>query len=579
VTAGIHTVVPAIPGGKAGARVGAMESRQTRRAGRFETIYRLAGGKVCAFLAASIPIGLVLGGAEIATAFAFYFVLAKFNLVGVASPAWLPNHVDPVILLILASLLAAALRFLSQLLPNMAQLAFAAYIRHAVADAALNHRGEGPGLSVAEASHLVGTMARQAATFHLGATQSIGIGSVLILVIGQMLYMSWQLTAISLVGAAVLGLPLLYLRPVSGVFSDKQYSVHQLFTYRLLKDVRNAHFLKICGLNRLEVDQLDDLLHVGYGYSRSYQLLSAFAANLPSFGGVLLVLGLLWLNDIFAIIPVVTLVPYVYLLNRAIGGLALLSSSAGVLRENLRSVTELYNYADILFPVPAQSETHGGLAVPRLVALDIRELEFGRSAPLTPPLSLAVRAGEMLLINGASGRGKTTLLLTLIGLVRPLSGAVAWSEVPLDAIDPVELRRKIGYAGPEPYLIDADIRANLLFGLGRTQVEPADISLALDLACAEFVYELDGGLAYQLRENGDGISAGQKQRLALARCLLRRPEVLLLDEATANIDEQTERAFFERLRSGRPDLLIIAVSHRSSLRGFADRILNLDGGP
>jgi len=131
------------------------------------------------------------------------------------------------------------------------------------------------------------------------------------------------------------------------------------------------------------------------------------------------------------------------------------------------------------------------------------------------------------------------------------------------------LRRRLGYAGPEPYLIDADIRANLRFGLESDAVTDADFERALRLARADFVFDLRGGLSHELREAGEGISAGQKQRLALARCVLRRPEVLLLDEATSNIDEATEAEIMAGLKATFPDLLIIAVSHRASLRRFA----------
>ena len=150
-----------------------------------------------------------------------------------------------------------------------------------------------------------------------------------------------------------------------------------------------------------------------------------------------------------------------------------------------------------------------------------------------------------------------------------------WDDAPLEHIDAEHLRRRLGFAGPEPYLIDADIRTNLTFGLGAPTIDEIAIERALHVACAEFVYDLDGRLAYQLRENGDGISAGQKQRIALARCILRQPDVLILDEATANLDEPTERLFFERLFHAFPEMMVIAVSHRSSLRAFATRLVEL----
>jgi ATP-binding cassette subfamily B protein AbcA/BmrA len=574
VVSAMHRVVPLSTAARSG--FNAPSSGGIPRSIR--SVLRATGSKTVTILLASILIGLLLGAAEVATAFVFYLVLARFHLVpSIDAPSWMPHGLDPVILLVIAAVVAAVLRYLTQLLPNLAELAFEAHVRLAVAEAALGRPGEGSALSVADASHLSGTVTRQAGLFQLGIAQSIGAGSALALVIGQLLYLSWQLTATSLAGALLLGLPLFYLRPLCGRLVDRQYVAHQAFTYRLLKDVRNAQFLKICGLNRYEVAQLNRMLHTAFGYSRANQFLSAASANLPSLAGMILVLCLLLLNDSYAVMAPATLVPFIYLLNRAVGGLAQLSSSTALFRDNLPALLDLATHVDTLFPTAAQV-VPGGTSNPSLASLEINDLEFGRDEPLTPPLSLAVRSGEMLLITGESGRGKTTLLMTLIGLVEPLGGSVTWNKVPLAALDRIALRHKIGYAGPEPYLLDTDIRSNLLFGLERADVEFSEINLALELACAEFVHDLDGGLGYRLHENGDGISAGQKQRLALARCLLRRPEVLLLDEATANIDERTEQLLFQRLRAAHPGLLIIAVSHRASLRGFADSMVNLDGG-
>src|SRR5262249_55516147 len=149
--------------------------------------------------------------------------------------------------------------------------------------------------------------------------------------------------------------------------------------------------------------------------------LSAIGANVPSLVGIIMILGLLALNESFNVMPLAGLVPFVYLLNRAIGSLGSLSASMGLLREYSPYLLELCGQVDVLFP-EASAKVQGALAAPRLSSLDVRELEFGRGAPLTPPVSLSADSGEVALVTGPSGRGKTTLLLTLLGLIPPVSG-------------------------------------------------------------------------------------------------------------------------------------------------------------
>jgi ABC-type multidrug transport system fused ATPase/permease subunit len=540
------------------------------------SISRLAGGKNTAIFFATIPTGLALGAMEIALAFIFILVLIRFHLLSGAVPNWLPNELNPIALLGAATVVAAALRYLSQILPNIAQLAFEARVRQLIVDAALDRPDEGTAFSVAEASHLGATVAGRAGAFLLGTAQSIGIAGAFVLIASQLFYLSWELAAFSLAGALVLGSPALYLRSIYGRFSDRQYLIYQSYVLRFLKDVRNAHFLKVCGLHRSEAAKLKSMVQASFDCSRNYQLLSAISSNFPSLAGVLLIVSLLWMNERYDLMPATGLVPFVYLLNRAVGSLVTLSSTTAVLRDCLPYVFELSKHVDTLLPKhDTARQGESAAPTPRLSALELTNLEFGRCAPLTPPLSVAVRSGEVALITGSSGRGKTTLLMTLLGLIPPLRGRVSWSGTALGAIDPSDLRRKIGFAGPEPYLIDADIRTNLLFGLERSDVTETEIDQALHVACADFVYELEDGLGHQLRENGDGISAGQKQRLAVARCLLRRPEALVFDEATANIDEDTEQLLFDRLLAAYPEMLIIVVSHRSSLRKFATKVVDV----
>jgi ABC-type multidrug transport system fused ATPase/permease subunit len=540
------------------------------------TLYRMTGRAIAAAFLATIPAGLLLGGVEVVTAYVLYLVLVKFNVLSAAGqPQWLPAVADPLAMLAMSVVLTAVLRYIVQVLPGMANSAFECRIRKAAALAVLDGSGEGGTLSVAETSHLYNTVSPKSGVFLQAVMTSLGLGSVLVLILMQLAYLSWRLTLLAIVVAVISGAPLLWLKRIYGRFSDRTYELHREFGHRFLKDARNALFLKLCGLSRYEADRLGHIARLVRANGHRYALLFAIGSNVPFVAGAAMIAGLLWLNERYQLMAMADLVPFVYLLNRVAGNFVALSTTTGQIRELIPYVTELLGYESILFPEVASVAPTGIGVTPAAAALEVKNLGYGRREPLTPPLSFAVRSGEMLLISGPSGRGKTTLLMSLLGLIPPLSGQIEWDGVALDRLDAVELRHRVGFAGSEPFLIDADIRTNLMFGLESADRTGSEIDHALVVACAEFVHDLDGGLAFKLRENGDGISAGQKQRLALARCILRRPDVLILDEATANLDEATERLFFSRLLEAYPAMMVIAVSHRSSLRAYATRFLEI----
>lgn len=542
---------------------------------RIRAIYDLVGPMVTTLLGVTVVVGILIGLVEVATASILYSVLVEFDLVAASATSRLqPFGLSPIAALLIFSSLTAVLRFMGQFLPALSSHEFNRRLREALVHNVLGGVVERYVMSVADVSHLLSSVIQKSSDFVFSIASVAVAVCLFMLILFGLFYTSWQMTLVALTFTALIGIPLIGLRRLYGQYVDTLHVRSRQFSNTFLRDTRNSHLLRILGANDHEIERLISISRKYISSLRHYYFWFSLSSNLPAFAWAFLVVGLLSFNAKMQFLSAEGLLPLVYLLTRLGGSVGGLSTSFGQLQQNRPYIAELARLLPMLFPKEEVSVS-GGDVPPELFPLQLSKLSVGRDEPLVEPIDLSVGEGEMVLISGPSGRGKTTLIMTLIGLLQPLGGEVRWSGVPIASINPAQLRRRIGYAGMEPYLIDADIRTNLLFGLESELVSDRDIEQALTVACADFVGDLDGGLAHVLREGGEGISTGQKQRLSLARCLLRKPDVLLLDEATTNIDEATEAVIMTRVRESFPKLMIIAVSHRASLRQFAHAVLEI----
>ena len=192
-------------------------------------------------------------------------------------------------------------------------------------------------------------------------------------------------------------------------------------------------------------------------------------------------------------------------------------------------------------------------------------------------IDLQIPAGTSLALVGPTGAGKTTLATLVARFHDPTSGVVLLDGVPLPQISLKDLRREVGVVTQEPFLFQATIRENL--ELGKPDATDAEIEKVLRAACAlEFVQALADGWNSKVGERGVRLSAGERQRLSIARALLKDPPVLILDEATASVDTATEKQIqmaLDHLLAGRTS---IVVAHRLSTVRKADKIAVVESG-
>ena len=194
-------------------------------------------------------------------------------------------------------------------------------------------------------------------------------------------------------------------------------------------------------------------------------------------------------------------------------------------------------------------------------------------------ISFQVKTGETIAFVGPSGSGKTTLMKLLVGLYRPQEGNILYNGLDENAIDFEDLRRQIGFVTQDTQLFAGTMRENLLF------VSPGasekDLMDALQqAACLNLLARAEKGLDTMIGEGGLKLSGGEKQRLSIARALLRKPKLLIFDEATSSLDSLTEEDITRTIRevSFRGSQITILIAHRLSTIMHADRIYVLEKG-
>ncbi len=192
-------------------------------------------------------------------------------------------------------------------------------------------------------------------------------------------------------------------------------------------------------------------------------------------------------------------------------------------------------------------------------------------------LNLKINSGEKVAIIGRIGSGKTTILKLILGLYQPNNGSMLIDGANIQQIRPDDIRRQFGVVMQNTYLFSGSIRDNIGFGLDKISTD--EIDEAANIAgVSDFTKLMSNGLDYQLSEGGKDLSGGQRQAIALARAIVRKPAVILLDEPTSAMDLTSERAIIKNLKSYFTKQTLVVVTHRMSLLQLVDRVIAVDDG-
>lgn len=241
----------------------------------------------------------------------------------------------------------------------------------------------------------------------------------------------------------------------------------------------------------------------------------------------------------------------------------------------------LKNFQDIL-DMKKEPRPEHPVSLPALETLAFAHVGFQHQSASTPALtdiSFDVRRGDTIAFVGPSGAGKTTLVKLLVGLYPPQSGDILYNGHSASTIDLNQLRERIGFVTQDTQLFSGTIRENLLF-VNPSATDEDCLDVLRKAACHTLLARAANGLDTVIGEGGVKVSGGEKQRLSIARALLRRPHLLVFDEATSSLDSLTEEEIGQTIREvgASQDVMTILIAHRLSTIMHADRIFVLERG-
>ena len=240
------------------------------------------------------------------------------------------------------------------------------------------------------------------------------------------------------------------------------------------------------------------------------------------------------------------------------------------------------NNFDAIMKMPKEPTPLNPISISELSTLEFQNVSFRHQSATMNALneiSFATHLGETIAFVGPSGSGKTTLVKLLVGLYPPEEGRILYNGHKSSDVELNRLRERIGFVTQDTQLFSGTIRENLLFV--SPNASDADCMEVLhQAACQTLLARADKGLDTMIGEGGVKVSGGEKQRLSIARALLRRPDLLVFDEATSSLDSLTEEEISATIRdiSKRKDLITILIAHRLSTIMHSDRIFVLEKG-
>lgn len=347
------------------------------------------------------------------------------------------------------------------------------------------------------------------------------------------------------------------------------------------ESLRNIELVKSLGLTHQEIDRLNNntykILDLELKKVKSIRTLSFIQGTFVNFLRQAIMFILLWLIFKNTLTPgqLMTLTFYSFFIFGPLQEIGNIIISYREAEASLQNFDELMKKK----PEPKPEKPYTVTALNELQFLNVRFKHQSASQPALIDISFDVKKGETIAFVGPSGSGKTTLVKLLVGLYQPLGGEILYNDIDSRQIDFDSLRTQIGFVTQDTQLFAGTIKENMLFVNPEATDEQINSALR-KAACFNILERAEKGIYTVIGEGGIKISGGEKQRLSIARALLRQPHLLIFDEATSSLDSLTEEEITNTIKdiSSKKEQITILIAHRLSTIMHADRIYVLERG-
>lgn len=400
--------------------------------------------------------------------------------------------------------------------------------------------------------------------------------------IGYAFYVHWSIGLIFLLTIPTLGIFTFW---ISRKIKDAQTKIVKetaALAGSTTETLRNVELVKSLGLEKQEIDRLNavnqEILKLELKKVKMVRTLSFIQGTLINTLRSSIMLLMLYLVGTQQI----TLGEFFSLLFYSFFIFNPLSEMGTVATAYQEASASMERVDEVLKTEPEKQPEHP-LPVADIETITFKDVSFayaGVNNHAVNNMNLSARAGETIAFAGPSGAGKTTIIKLLVGLYKPTSGDVLYNNTSVNEIDLVALRNRIGLVSQDTQLFSGTIRENLLFV--RPSATEAEMLASIKAAAADNILTRSNeGLETKIGEGGLKLSGGEKQRLAIARALLRQPDLIIFDEATSSLDSLTEEEITETIKNIKhhdPNLLTVLIAHRLSTIAHADRIYVLEKG-